>query len=309
MQTTLAGLKLRRRGANAMADAAKEVILNVTDEGGDPVRLMGKLSRQAGESKGLVILLHGWEGSENSTYVYCAGRHLYGLGYDIFRLNYRDHGDTHHLNEGLFYAPLFNEVFEAVAQVATMARAGTKAYVMGFSMGGNFVLRIARTLKARPIPNLAHLISISPVIDPFRASPMIDERPIIRRYFHKKWTASMRKKQTLYPHLYNFDDIVKLKNIMDISRVMIATYSDFPDEESFFRGYTVFKNDLADVQTPVTIITARDDPIIPPDDLHTLTLSPKIRIIEHAHGGHNGFFQSVHGPTWYDDNFEAIIGA
>jgi predicted alpha/beta-fold hydrolase len=85
--------------------------------------------------------LHGWEGSVDSTYLQRCGRSLYRHGYDIFRLNFRDHGDSHHLNSGIFYAVLLEEVYQAVIQAAEFARGGP-VFMIGFSLGGNFVLRI-----------------------------------------------------------------------------------------------------------------------------------------------------------------------
>ncbi|MBW2365517.1 MAG: hypothetical protein JRF25_10750 [Deltaproteobacteria bacterium] len=98
-------------------------------------------------NKGLVIMLSGWEGSSRSTYMLCTGRYFYRNGYSIFRLNFRDHGETHHLNEGLFYGTLLDEVFESVRQAAGL-ESGLSTFLVGFSMGGNFALRVARKCSA-----------------------------------------------------------------------------------------------------------------------------------------------------------------
>ncbi|MBW2411022.1 MAG: alpha/beta hydrolase, partial [Deltaproteobacteria bacterium] len=103
VQTILASSKFRARGKNQMHDAARETIIE-TDDG---TRLLGFHStRTAGPAKGLVILLHGWEGSSDSTYILRTAEILYLNGYNIFRLNFRDHGESHHLNRGIFYAVL-----------------------------------------------------------------------------------------------------------------------------------------------------------------------------------------------------------
>ena len=62
----------------------------------------------------LVVLLHGWEGSANSLYVLSLGQYLFDRGYDVLRLNLRDHGDSHHLNEGIFHSCRIAEVVGAV---------------------------------------------------------------------------------------------------------------------------------------------------------------------------------------------------
>ena len=100
LQTILGSLKVRARGRHPMTEAAKETIV----DGGEGVHLLGYHSRQSsGASRGLVTLIHGWEGSSDSTYVLSMGNYLYDRGYDVFRLNLRDHGESHHLNEGLFH--------------------------------------------------------------------------------------------------------------------------------------------------------------------------------------------------------------
>ena len=117
-QTILASAKFRTWGKNEMQAAAVEKILQTASG----IRLLGYYSPQKEiQSKGLVILLHGWEGSVDSTYIVCTGETLYRNGYNVFRLNLRDHGRSHHLNEGIFYAVLLDEIFEAVTQIAGFA--------------------------------------------------------------------------------------------------------------------------------------------------------------------------------------------
>ena len=301
VQTALASFKYRKRGKNAMVDAAVPKLLHCEDD----VRLMGSYSRNP-QNKALVIFLHGWEGSQDSTYVVACGRRMYNQGASVFRMNYRDHGDTHALNEGIFLSTNFNEVFDAVKQAAELAD-GAPVYIVGYSLGGNFALRIARSLRDLTIKNLNHIFAISPVVDPWAAAPMVDVNPIYRRYFLKKWTASLRKKEAIFPELYDFEPSLKMKRVLAITEDVIPTYSDYPDMESYFNAYRVDPHDLKTCPVPISIVTAADDGIIPPDDILKLDLNDNARRIIHDHGGHNGFFQSLTGPTWYDDYISDII--
>ncbi len=301
VQTTLASLKFRKRGRNPMLEAGTDQILACEDG----VRLKGNYSPHP-DNKALVIFLHGWEGSQDSTYVVTAGRRVYERGASVFRLNYRDHGDSHDLNEGLFYSTLFNEVFDAVKQAAKLAD-GAPVYIVGFSLGGNFALRIARSLRDLSIRNLKHIFAISPVVDPWGAAPLIDLNPLYQRYFLKKWTASLRKKQALFPKLYDFREILAQKTVLGMTERLLPAYSEFPDMKSYFDSYRVDKRDLENCPVPISLVTAADDGIIPVENLLGLKLNYKARRIIHAHGGHNGFFQSLTGPTWYDDYIEQVI--
>jgi predicted alpha/beta-fold hydrolase len=303
IQTLLAGSGIRKRGKNPMLDAAQEVTLYPIDD----VRLQGFYSRQTnGQPKGLVMLLHGWEGSVNSGYILSTGRFLYNNGFSIFRLNYRDHGDTHHLNPGLFYAVLLDEVFHAVRQVSEN-ESKLPFFLVGFSMGGNFALRIARKCVENPIDTLSRVISISPVLDPEKSTYAIDRVFLLRRYFLKKWQRSLRKKQACFPDLYEFGEALSLNSISAMTDWMLAHYSDYELASDYFSHYAVINDALADVEIPTTIITAEDDPIIPVDDFYNLKLNSRTELILHRYGGHNGFLETISGKAWYERKMIDII--
>ena len=296
LQTILASIKFRTWGKNPMRDAAREMILETSDG----IQLLGYYSRQNSQpAKGLVIILHGWEGSVDSTYVLCTGRTFYRGGYNIFRLNFRDHGDSHHLNAGIFYAVLLDEVFQAVKQAAGL-NAGAPVFLVGFSLGGNFVLRIVRKCKENPIENLRYAVAISPVLDPDKATDRIDHFPIIRSYFLKKWRTSLIKKQRLYPNLYDFNNIMKLKTIRKVTDVLLNDYSDYHSTQDYFKAYSVVRGAIRDNEVPTTIMTAADDPIIPVEDFYELEVNPSTNLVIQPYGGHNGFLDGFYLQGWYE---------
>ena len=296
IQTILASSPIRAWGQNPVTDAAREIILK-TPQG---VRLQGYHSaRDSADAVGLVILLHGWEGSVDSTYIACTGKALYRRGYDIFRLNFRDHGRSHHLNQGIFYAILLEEVFQAVQQISH--NEGHKpVFLVGFSLGGNFALRIARQMRQAPIDNLRHVVAISPVLDPKKATVRIDRQALIRKYFLKKWLQSLQKKQGLFPEIYDFSEVFKLNTIMAVTDKMIEKFSDFRSASDYFKEYSILNNAIDDLPVPTTIVTAADDPIIPVDDFYELELNHRTEMIIHAHGGHNGFIDGIYLKSWYE---------
>jgi predicted alpha/beta-fold hydrolase len=308
LQTILASSKLRTLGANSMREVAREEIIE-TAEG---IKLLGYHSVQNdGQAKGLVILLHGWEGSTDSTYLLRSGRSLYANGYDIFRLNFRDHGDSHHLNKGIFYAVLLEEVYQAVLQAAGFS-SGRPVFLVGFSLGGNFVLRILKKCVNVPIKNLCHAVSISPVLNPQKSTEKIDRITYIRKYFLAKWRRSLTKKQALFPDLYDFTDVMGVKTIQALTDALLEKYSDFSSAQDYFDAYSVMGPAITNLHTPTTIVTAEDDPIIPIKDFYDLKLNKHIRLVIHPHGGHNGFITGFNLQSWYENMiirlFDQICG-
>jgi uncharacterized protein len=296
VQTVLASVGLRAWGKNPMLDAAREVIL-CTAEG---VRLLGYLSRQPRpHGNGLAILLHGWEGSSESTYVRMTGRFLFARGFDVFRLNFRDHGPSHHLNPGIFYAVLLQEVFDAVRQISN-AEAPRPVFLAGFSLGGNFALRIAKKCAQTPIRGLRQVVGISPVLDPDKATARIDGSPFLLKYFLRKWRRSLAIKQRLFPQCYDFSDLMAVNSLREMTERLLARYSDFGSAADYFKRYTLTNGNLRAIAVPTTIVTARDDPIIPVQDFHGLDAGPATRLIIHSYGGHNGFLAGWRLNGWYE---------
>ncbi|MBN2333614.1 MAG: alpha/beta fold hydrolase [Deltaproteobacteria bacterium] len=295
LQTIAANRKIRLLGTNEMAATALEWVVDA----GNDVRLQGWYSRRPGGGKGLVILLHGWEGSAGSTYVMATGRFLYRQGYDIFRLNLRDHGSSHHLNPGLFNGTLGEEVFQGVSQAASLA-AGCSCFLVGFSLGGNFALRVGLHRECRSIHNLCRIICISPCLDPLKTTRAIDRSSLYRWYFLKKWRRSLGIKQNIFPELYDFHTVLGSRTCLEMTERVIADYSPFPSYGEYFEQYTLTGGVLEDLQVPTTVITAADDPVVPVDDFYDLPEIDKLELLVQPHGGHCGFLDQLPFGCWYE---------
>lgn len=294
LQTFLSSSAFRKMGTDAMERVAAGVILDA----GKGVRLQGVNSRVQGASRGLALLIHGWEGSAESAYIVSTSRYLFARGYDIFRLNLRDHGASHHLNEGLFYGTLIDETHAAVKKAAALSR-GTPVFLMGFSMGANFALRVASRHEKDPVPGLACAVAVNPPLDPLRATENIDRIGTIRSYFLKKWKRSLRKKQELFPALYDFERELSMDTCMEITESLIGRLTEYGSARNYFAGYTLTAGWLDKIKAPTAIIMSRDDPFIPADDFERTVMGPGIRVLMQDFGGHCGYIDGIRLGSWY----------
>jgi len=304
IQTIFGSLGLRAAGKNEMADVAREVITDAGNGG----RLLGYHSRQPVRSpRGLIILIHGWEGSSDSTYVLSTGRFLFRRGYDIFRLNLRDHGRSHHLNRELFHGALTDETAQAVGNIARLLP-DRPCYLIGFSLGGNFVLRIALRQSDSPIPNLRRAFSISPALDPYQSTLAIDEGlPIYRIYYLAKWKRSLLRKQRCFPELYRFEEILHHKTCMALTEAIMPWYTEFGNYLEYFSRYTLTGNALASLAMPVTIITSADDPVVFVEDFRHLPQNRYLDVSIQRYGGHCGFLDLFPMGCWYERRIGEIL--
>lgn len=304
LQTFFKSLKLMAPIKNPMIDQAKEMIIH----GGNDVSLLGYYSAHGTmPPKGLILLLHGWEGSSDSVYILRSGKYFFEKGFDIFRLNLRDHGNSHHLNEGLFHGGLIEETYTATLNIARLSPE-TPFYILGFSLGGNFALRVAARHRKPGMNNLRHVFAISPVLDPWKATVAIDQvSAFYRRYFRKKWLTSLQKKQHAFPDIYDIDDLYSMNTIMEITECIIPRYSHFRNYKEYFSTYTLSSDNFTDLSIPVTVITAEDDPVIPVEDFYGLTNHDMLDVAIQRYGGHCGFLDPFPFGCWHDRTIYSII--
>ncbi|TGN01655.1 YheT family hydrolase [Leptospira yasudae] len=306
IQTALASLAWNLPEEMPFLDHAEKMILDA----GKGVKLEGALSkRKDKKSKGFLVLLHGWEGSINSTYILRTSHYFYEKGFDIFRLNYRDHGDTHHLNPEPFNGSLIEETYEAVRKATFLVDKNVPVFVAGFSLGGNFALRIARvhSQSEKKLNQLKEVIAISPAIHPKDATMLMDNKLIIGRYFLKKWKQSIEKKQKHFPTIVPYDSILKEKSVMRMTERFVESTEDFTDIDHYFGTYTLGEKELSQILVPTTIITAKDDPIIRGESFLSLHPNRNVRISIQNFGGHNGFLENWKGTCWYFRVLEEIL--
>ncbi len=287
---------------------SREIVLNLSADGG--TRLQGFYSPQpAAPPKGLVVMFHGWLGSANSSYNRAVGGDLFQRGYSVFRLNLRDHGGTEAWNEAPFHGARLEEVVQAVTAVGKL-EPDTPLYVLGYSMGGNFALRVALHASQSPIPSLRHVIAVSPSIDPKATVEAIDTSfPLYSFYFGKKWHRMIRAKKAAFPHLYSdFDEVLHIKNSYEMGEWFITRYTEFPDSDSYYHSYAVTPAMMKTVTIPTTIITSKDDPIIPIADFEPFrTLdNPNFTLSVQPFGGHVAFMDILPIRRWLVDVIEAI---
>jgi len=311
IQTMLSSSGIRRwllpKRAHQVQEEAREVLVDV----GHGDRLSGRYTAQATgrESRGLAILFHGWEGSVDSTYVLQTGSRLLEDGWDIFRLNFRDHGDSHGLNEALFHSCRIDEVVVALGEICRMFPAKAVG-LAGFSLGGNFALRAAILATREAVP-LDYVLAVCPIIDPAEGlfSLESDAPWIYQAYFMRKWRRSLRQKQQAFPQQTYFELDELNQNMRDLTRSLVLRHTDFGSLEGYLDGYSVAGDRLKGLHIPATILTSRDDPVIPVAAFDQLDLPANVELDIANYGGHCGFIRDFGMTSFTDDYIAARFDA
>jgi hypothetical protein len=285
---------VRTRAAALLAAGGAEII-----DCGDGVRLRGFYSRPSRDSLGLVVLLHGWEGSADSSYMLSAGTRLFEAGFEVFRLNFRDHGATETLNEDLFHSCRIAEVVGAVKAIHERHGA-RRLFVVGQSLGGNFALRVGARAPQAGIA-LDGVVAVCPVLEPQSTMLALEQGLwVYRHYFLRRWRRSLRAKAAAFPHRYDLGDLARFRTLTETTDFFVRRYTEFPDLESYLRGYAITGTALQGLAIPSSLIAAEDDPVNPSRDLKRLAMSESLKVTLLPSGGHCGFVDSWGLRSWID---------
>ena len=298
LQSVLASTPMRRGFMRRRLESVVERSTDVIVDCGHGVRLHGyHAATSRSRARGMAVLLHGWEGSADAMYVMSTARRLLDCGFDIFRLNLRDHGPSHHLNPELFHSNRIGEVVGAVQGIQERYR--PEHLVMGgFSLGGNFSLRVAARAADAGL-RLRQVVAICPVLEPENTLAALEDGWMLyRQYFVRKWRRSLRRKQECFPDLYDFDDILQLRTLTEMTDYLVRFHTGFASLEEYLKGYALTRDALGGLSVPSHIISTADDPMIPVTDLDRVERSSALQITVTDKGGHCGYVDTLGSTSW-----------
>ena len=238
-----------------------------------------------------VIIVHGLEGSAESQYVIGNANKAWAAGWNVIRMNVRNCGGTLDLGPSLYHSGLSGDV-RAVAQTLIEQEKLERIALVGYSMGGNQVLKAAGEWGSEAPPQLKAVAAVSPGVDLDACATLLHEwrNRIYELHFVLSLKRSMRKKARLYPGKYDLRRLQGLRSIRDFDEHVTAFYCGFEGAAGYYREATA-SNVIDRIAVPTLIIHALDDPFIAitPATGAKIRANRNIRYVETKHGGHCGF--------------------
>jgi predicted alpha/beta-fold hydrolase len=248
------------------------------------------------------IIVHGLEGSSNSQYVIGNANKLWQSGCNIVRMNMRNCGGTEALTPTLYHSGLSCDVL-AVMRFFVDRYDLASMSLIGYSMGGNLVLKLAGELGTTAPAQLHSVIGVSPAVD---LGPSADalHRPQNRLYemkFLRALLRRFRRKAMLFPRAYDRNRAAGIRSLREFDDRITALYSGFSDAEDYYTRAAAARV-LDRIAVPTLILHALDDPFvrITAATRHTIAANPNITLIEPKHGGHCAFLTQPDATSGYD---------
>lgn len=111
-----------------------------------------------------MIVLHGLEGSSESDYMMGTAEKAWSAGFNAVRLNQRNCGGTEKLSATLYHSGLSGDIRAVLLEL--IQRDGLdRIFGVGFSMGGNLVLKMAGEFGDLAPPQIAGFVAVAPSFD------------------------------------------------------------------------------------------------------------------------------------------------
>jgi predicted alpha/beta-fold hydrolase len=241
------------------------------------------------------IVVHGLEGSSDSQYVVGNANKLWRAGSNIIRMNMRNCGGRNYemarLSPTLYHSGLSGDV-AAVMRHFLRRECLESISLIGYSMGGNLVLKLAGELGADAPHQLHSVVGVSPAID-LGPSAMALHRPQNRLYeqrFLRNLLKRFRHKVRLFPRAFDPNRAVGIGSLRDFDHCITALYSGFASAEDYY--YRAAAARVVDrIAVPTLIMQALDDPFVTivPETLAKLRANQNITLLQVEHGGHCAF--------------------
>jgi hypothetical protein len=236
-----------------------------------------------------LVLVHGLEGSSDSQYIQGIAVRAWAAGFNVVRMNMRNCGETDELTPTLYHSGFSSDVGAVVSHFADKFGLRQVALV-GYSMGGNLVLKLAGEWGNRT--PLVAVATVCPAIDLAAGSDALHQ-PRNRVYewrFLRRLMRRFHRKAALFPGRYQPLDIGPVRSLRDFDDKIVARYCGFRDADDYYYRAAAARV-IHRVAVPTLILHAQDDPFIRllPDTRARLIANPHISFVETRHGGHCAF--------------------
>ena len=252
---------------------------------------------------GEIVMVHGLEGAGDSGYIRSLSGVALRAGYSAHRFHMRTCGGTERLCQTLYHAGLTSDLGFVLRELAREGRG--PVYVVGFSLGGNVVLKLAGEL-ADSAPSLVRgVCAVSAPLDLAACAERIAHRDnrIYERRFVRRMQARLRATGR-----YRDTDLAGLQSVMAIDDHITAPSFGFGTAAYYYRTQSAARF-LETIRVPALLIYAQDDPLVPYSSVAAaLGSNPRLQLVTCEHGGHLGFIGRRPRRFWADHAIMDWIG-
>jgi uncharacterized protein len=249
-----------------------------------------------------LIVVHGLEGSSESQYMLGVARNGLAAGMNVVRMNQRNCGGMDHCAPTLYNSSRSADV-AAVARHLVEHDSIPAFVLVGFSMGGNLVLKLAGEWGNDGPTELRGIAAVCPAINLAVGADALHEpaNRVYEYYFLLQLFQRFRRKAKLFPGSFDTSRLRGIRTLRDFDDRITAYYCGFKGADDYYTRAAA-ANVISQIVRPTLVIHALNDPFVRilPETREALMTNPHIKYIETEDGGHCAFIGERNGDPGYD---------
>lgn len=238
-----------------------------------------------------IIVVHGLEGSSDSQYMLGVTEKALAAGMNVIRYNQRNCGGTDALAPVLYHSGLSNDVAAVAREV--IARDGVSSLALvGFSMGGNIVLKLAGEWGTQAPPQFRAVAVCCPAIDLATSADALHEpaNRIYETYFLWQLRRRLVQKERLFPDDFDTSRLRGIRSLREFDDKVTAYYCGFTGVDDYYDRASA-AHVVERIAVPTLVLHAANDPFvhITAETRRKISSNKNITFVETADGGHCAF--------------------
>jgi predicted alpha/beta-fold hydrolase len=275
-----------------------EAVIYQTEPG---ISVLVHSQRPDGAPRGEIIMVHGLEGSSAAGYARSMSYAALEAGYATHRFNMRSCGGTENLALSNYHSGQTSDLLHVVRE--RRKKSALPIYLVGFSLGGNVVLKLTGELGDAAVGLIAAVCAVSTPID-LKACSVALGKPgniIYEKRFLQRLRERIRLRHQQAPEIYSLEPLKKIRTIYDFDDLYTGPLFGFGNADNYYA--TQSANRFIDkIRVPALVIQAKDDPLIPfaVYDHPAFRENPFLTLVAVEHGGHLGFIARQRPRFWLD---------
>ena len=238
-----------------------------------------------------IIIVHGLEGSSESQYMLGITDKAMSAGMNVIRYNQRNCGGTDALAPVLYHSGLSSDV-AAVARNLIESDGVSRLALVGFSMGGNLVLKLAGEWGKQAPPQFRAVAACCPALDLAASADALHEpaNRIYETYFLWALRRRMLHKSRLFPTHFDRARLRHIRSLREFDDKVTAHYCGFAGVDDYYDRASA-AHVVGEIAVPALVLHSVNDPFIriTQETRQKILANKNIAFVETEDGGHCAF--------------------
>ena len=238
------------------------------------------------ETDRTAIMVHGLCGSSESSYMVRIGKKLFDEGLRVIRVNQRGCGGGTGHGSKLYHSGASEDIWEVITEVKKDTP-NSPITLMGFSLGGNVILKTVGERGEEAKALIDKVISINPPVDMQSSIELLSQNSFYERYFMSALREQVEHLHEAFDHLPPIR-IPSDMTFLEFNELYIAPLSGHDEVRDYYHACSSGRL-IHNIAVECHILFSLDDPVVDCSVVDFKEVPKNVNILITENGGHLGY--------------------